>query len=336
MNEALGVSRNSLRSALVLAAVLGAGGDWALAQSNAPPCPDSVLAPDGLAPDSRCNPNGCLVEFKGYKWWTAFTFNKGEGYYNGGLGTIFAPEHVRLVPGGMELAMVKDWNNGKEWAGAEAVLMFNRDGSEANLGYGNYLVTADLVSPPLTNWADYDPNVAFGLFTYERPATGSPDNPAREIDLAEVSRWGWNQAEPPTCPFKKILGQFDENLLCNGTAQFALQDYTKKLGMVERYDIRKDKEVTLVMRWRAGQVIFEKYHGPGLTLDTLPKPDFRWVTPGDLSAYVPTATASSCQRFHINLWLGNFIGKPRFEPHDGPTNGQDVGVVIKNFEFKVP
>jgi hypothetical protein len=341
MNETLFANKNSLKLALVLATVLGSGSGFALAQSNDAPCPDKVLAPYGLAPDSHCAPNGCLVEFKNHKWWTAFTYNPPGGYYyNGGLGTTFAPEHVAVIPQGMTLTMAKDWNNGKEWAGAEAVLMFTKDGSQVHYGYGDYLVTAELVSPPQANWADYDPNVAFGLFTYERPATGSVDNPAREIDLAEISRWGWNHTDPVTCPFTGFNGSFDTATLCNGDAQFALQDYTKKAGMVHRYNIGKDQAVTLVMRWRAGQVTFEKYHGTGLTLDTLPAtPDTQWVTPisppaKDLSAYVPAATPSSCQRFHINLWLGNYIGKGPNQPHNGPTNNQEVQVLISNFEFK--
>lgn len=374
MSAAFGTHENSLRLALVLAAVLGSGGRLALAQSNAPPCPDSVLAPSGLAPDSHCKGTGCLVEFKGYKWWTAFTFNKQEGYYNGGLGTIFAPEHVSIGPNGnMVLNMAKDWNRNTQWAGAEAVLMFKNDGTQANLGYGDYLVTAELVSPPLANWADYDQNVAFGLFTFERPATGSVnDNPAREVDLAEISRWGWNHRVPQTCPFTGFQGKFDTSNLCVGNAQFALQDYTKHSGMVKRYNIEPINEVTLVMRWRAGQVTFEQYHAAGLlnnlsaagllnnlpatvlnklpasasgllnnlpaaglTLNNLPAPDSQWTTPiappaDNLSAFVP---APNCQRFHINLWLGSYIGKPRFAPHDGPTNGENVEVLIKNFEF---
>jgi hypothetical protein len=45
---------------------------------------------------------GCLVNFNNYQWWTAFTYNPNQGYYyNGGLGTTFAPEHEavsRKVP----------------------------------------------------------------------------------------------------------------------------------------------------------------------------------------------------------------------------------------------
>src|SRR5436190_22690000 len=170
----------------------------------------------------------------------------------------FCPEHIAIIPDGMTLTMAKDWNNNTEWAGAEAVLMFKNDGTEANFGYGDYLVTAELVAPPQANWADYDPNVAFGLFTYERPATGSGNNPAREIDLAEISRWGWNHTNPATCPFSGFDGAINQATLCKGNAQFALQQVTKKQGMVKRYNIGQDKEVTLVMRWRAGQVTFEK------------------------------------------------------------------------------
>ncbi len=336
MSGLSGTRENSWRLALVLAAVFGSGGSLAIAQSNAPPCPDSVLAPFGLAPDSHCNGTGCMLPFKNYKWWTAFTFNKNEGYYNGGLGTIFAPEHVALGGNGdMILKMAKDWNNNREWAGAEAVLMFNADGSQANLGYGDYLVTAELMSPPQAKWDDYDPNVAFGLFTFERPGTGSAGNPAREVDLAEISRWGWNHTNPPVCPFSGFDNKFDRATLCQGDAQFALQQFTQKKGMVHRYDVGPIKEVTLVMRWRKGQVTFDKYHGTGLTLGNLPEPDTEWKTPtepleDDLSSFVPE---SKCQRFHINLWLGNFIGKPPFAPHDGPTNQEDVEVAIKNFEF---
>jgi len=141
---------------------------------------------------------------------------------------------------------------------------------------------------------------------------------------------------PPTCPFSGFNGAFDNATLCKGDAQFALQNYTKHKGMVNRYDIGKYNEVTLVMRWSAGQVTFEKYHATGLTLDNLPAPDYQWTTPtappaDDLSAYVP---APKCQRFHINLWLGNYIGKKSGAPHDGPTNDQNVEVLIKNFEFR--
>jgi len=338
MEDAFGTTRKFLMSVLLLAAVMCLGGGVAFAQQgpNDPPCPNSVLAPSGLAPDDHCGASGCLLTFKNYQWWTAFTFNPNEGYYNGGLGTIFAPEHVFLGQrGNLHLKIAKDWNDNTQWAGAEAVLMFHADGTQANLGYGDYLVTAELRSPQNANFSTFDPNVALGMFTYERPATGSQGNVAREIDLAEISRWGWDHESPADCPFTGTQGQFDKSTLCQGNAQFALQDFTQAPGMVKRYDAGNTNKVTLVMRWRADQVTFEKYNGAH-TLDNLPTQEkFEWTTPAALKGFVPTP---GCQRFHINLWLGNFYDTnwnplAPFAPHAGPTNGQEVEVVITNFEF---
>ena len=94
----------------VLVTIGGFGGDVAFAQRspNAPPCPNSELTPYGVAPDSHCNGTGCLVTFKDYQWWTAFTYNPPGGYYyNGGLGTTFAPEHVFVGSDGLHLRWPK-------------------------------------------------------------------------------------------------------------------------------------------------------------------------------------------------------------------------------------
>ena len=337
------IKRSSLRYGFLLILLAGCGGvAFAQQPPNGPPCPTSTLAEFGLAPDLHCNGTGCLVNFNNYQWWTAFTYNPNFGpavYYNGGLGTTFAPEQVVVDrQGDLHLRMVKDWNNNTEWAGAEAVLMFRADGTQANLGYGDYLVTAEIVKPRNATFATYDPNVALGMFTYERPATGSPQtNPAREIDLAEISRWGWNHVTP-ACPFTGFQGFFDNMTLCQGNAQFALQDFTKQSGMVTRYDIGRTNKITLVMRWRAGQVTFEKYNGIH-KLDNLPTQEkFAWTTPPELTNFVPTP---GCARFHINLWLGNFydtnwVHWPQYHPNAGPTDGEEVEVVIRNFEFQQP
>jgi hypothetical protein len=127
--------------------------------------------------------------------------------------------------------------------------------------------------------------------------------------------------------------------LCQGSAQFALQDFTQHSGMVTRYDIGRTNKITLVMRWRQGQVTFEKYNGIH-KLNNLPTQEkFEWTTPPELSDFVPTE--EGCARFHINLWLGNFydtnwVHLPPFAPHAGPTDGQEVEVVIRNFEFQQP
>jgi hypothetical protein len=234
------------------------------------------------------------------------------------------------------------------WSGAEAVLMFNGDGSEANLGYGNYLVSVRLVGG---NWDALDPNMAFGLFLYENPDTGPDTNPNREIDLAEISRWGWNHTG--ICPFgpDSFDGNFPNKKLCEGDAQFALQKIRKanKEGgplMVDRYDIGKNNEVTLVVRWHKGkEVIFEKYNG-GQSLGNLPMPPinpwtanpdnvptppiFKTIPPKDVKDFVPDHTANSCERFHINFWFGNYSAG--LIPNPPPSSPQEV--IITNFEFR--
>jgi hypothetical protein len=337
-----------LRSLLVSATFLAFCSELAFAQQpNAPPCPISQLAPYGLAPDSHCAGTGCGLSFANYKWWTAFTYNPNGGwYYNGGLGTTFAPEHVSVAADGLHLRMTKDWNGGKEWAGAEAVLMFNGDGKQANLGYGDYLIAAKLLSPGGANWNNYDPNVATGVFNYERfgnpvQCRGGNNNCAREVDLAEISRWGWNHQSPPNCPFSGSIGAFDKATLCQGSAQFALQDYTKASEMVSRYDVEGDantKTITLVMRWRKGEVNFAQYVGQH-SLSDLPHvyPHTSWTTQDSLSPFIPDTgapNAPACQRFHLNLWLGNYLNSGPNAPHPGPTNGQPVEIVIRSFEFK--
>jgi hypothetical protein len=98
---------------------------------------------------------------------------------------------------------------------SEVVLLENSDGSIANLGLGTYLVTAQ-VNRGSQTWDGLDPNVAFGAFTYEKQETGTDENPAREIDLAEISRWGHPAGQP--C-------QDGVPVLCEGNAQFTLQKY---------------------------------------------------------------------------------------------------------------
>ena len=190
-----GATRKTLKPDLVLAAVVATTMAFVGARAQAfppedPPCPTSVLTKQqgGLAPpivQAHCTTANCLVSFKGYQWWTSYQYDPAHGFfYNGDLRSCFAPEHAFIGgDGNLHLVANNDINlgAGPVWSGAEAVLMFNGNGSEANLGYGDYLVTAKLVGH---FWADLDPNMAFGLFTYENPGTGPNSNPNREIDLA--------------------------------------------------------------------------------------------------------------------------------------------------------
>ena len=243
--------------------------------------------------------------------------------------------------------------------------MFNNDDSEANLGYGDYLVTVKLLSAP-QKWSELDRNVALGVFTYERygpppagagtcttncppwPSRGGKFNPYRETDLAEISTWGWDHVGD--CPFKGTNGQFPNSVLCEGNAQFATQDFTQSSISVQRYDIGAVPVVTLVMRWHKGgqPVTFEKYKG-AFTFATLPTarnytwsppsapqfPNFKTTTSAVLDNFIPnpadTVPPPSCERFHINFWLGNPLGA---SPHPGPSNGQVQDAVITNFQFR--
>src|SRR5262249_1052212 len=142
------------------------------------------------------------------------------------------------------------------FTGAEVVLMTDGGGNIVSLTYGDYLVTAKSVSS--TNLQTLDVNVALGMFTYERygpppagaancggncgnfpwPTFGPSANPNREVDLAEISRWGWDQTTNG-CPFnnRNLVGQFNLTVLCKGNAQFAIQDFSQKAYSVQRYNI---------------------------------------------------------------------------------------------------
>jgi hypothetical protein len=183
------------------------------------------------------------------------------------------------------------------------------------------------------------------------------------MDLAELSRWGWNHTGP--CPIGRSTFNFPNDTLCKGDAQFALQKIDNPYNpqepdnggpspaqgplMVDRYDIRNSTVVTLVMRWREKEVTFEKYTGAH-PLDHLPQaPHRKWQvdldrhpTPEnfktdppkepkeDLRNFIAVHTANSCERFHINFWFGNYSAGQNTNPP--PKNTQEV--IITNFEFQ--
>jgi len=345
-------SRSVLLQASTALILLTFSGSIAVAQAfpQDPPCPTNDLAPFGVNdPNNRCkgDSNGgknCLLIFKGYQWWANYHyvgnwFN--QYYYNGGLGTAFAPQNVSLQSDGLlHLKIQKvDLGGGLTWTGADTSLLLDASGKEVNTQYGDYLVTIKLLTAK--NWNELDPNVAVGAFTYERygkpnethwPGRGSPYNPYREIDLAEISRFGK--------PSDKT------------GAQFAMQkwDYDEKTKEISvfRYDIGSNSVVTLVMRWRHKSVVLEKYDGD-FTLDNLPQPtEIEWKSkneaPSDLKTAVPdslrnfipcigsdcAAPHGWCDRFHINFWLGNFGSTP----HKGPTNDMPQEIVITNFQYR--
>jgi hypothetical protein len=283
-------------------------------------CPRPNLTPDG---GKFCNPSSCLVDFAGYKWWTLYHYDPDHGYYyNGGLKTIFAPQNVTVDSEGLHLRITKQdlgGPNGAQWSGAEAVAVQNSDGSQANLGFGTYLVSMRIKTAP--SWSQLDPNVALGLFTFQKDKSNDENNPYREIDLAEISKWG----DPCSAlPWVCAMG---------GNAQFALQIYDRNRLNVHRYTIADSvQEITLVMEWTAAHqpVTFKQYNGL-FTLENLPSdPDNMFPSSEDVNKFVPD---SDCQRFHMNFWMGNF-GKTVDGLNPGPSNGQPQDVVITNFQYQ--
>lgn len=293
--------------------------------------PESMVSNTNCAPPNLkldvainrkfCGSDDCLLSFAGYRWWTNYQFTGPPNYFwNNGSG--WSPRNVFVDGEGLHL-MVKqdDLGDGMKWRSAEVCLVYEGTGTKlANMDYGTYLVSARIKSSATFDLLDK--NVAFGLFTYEKDKTGDSYNPARELDLAEVSRWGVPPASNTDSKYP---------FLATGSSQFALQDWTAP-GNVHRYDIPSVKEITLVMYWPGPkqQVEFRQYNGI-YTIENLPpesQATNKWKTAASQNNYIP---ADGCQRWHMNLWMGNF---GQGKDHPGPSNGQNQEVVVTNFQYK--
>jgi hypothetical protein len=310
------------------------------ASATAEPTQGQCTAPNFAPRPEFCDQTSnqsCLVSFAGYQWWTEFDFfsppaspptGANSGFWNNN--NLWSPRNVTVDAEGLHLFVQEQDtldNQGnccvRRWTAAEAVTALNPNGSLAHLGYGTYLVAAKVKTAP--SWDAMDPNVAFGVFTYERVGTGDTNNPFRELDLAEVSRWGRQDGVPCSIQPPK---------LCEGNAQFTLQLWDAggpSLPNLFRYTIGGGtNEITLVMIWTGAQqpVTFRQYNGL-FTLATLPAtPNNQWITPAAQNPWVP---ADGCQQFHLNLWMGNFTNAASgFNPP--PTSPQEV--VVTNFQYQ--
>ena len=305
----------------VAPALLGGAAAATSASADTPPattastCPQPNFTP---LPD-KCGTPNCMVTFAGYQWWTEYNFFPPPTYfYNNN--NAWAPKNVSVDAEGLHLFVrQQDLGAGPTWAAGEAATALNLDGSPAVLGYGTYLVTAKVKTA--ASWATMDTNVAFGAFTYERDRTGDSNNPGRELDLAEISRWGnyggGCRISPPA--------------LCTGNAQFTVQLWDAQPDNLHRYTINAGVQtLTLVMKWPGANqpVTFSQYDG-AFTLATLPATASNtWTTSAAQNPFIP---ASGCQQFHLNLWMGDFTdASGGYNPP--PASPQEV--VVTNFQYQ--
>jgi hypothetical protein len=314
-------------------------------------CPTPQFTPPDPDPN-LCPTASCLVTFKGYQWWTNYNyFNPGSGYWN--ANNRWSPRNVELKEDGLHLSVRQQQVPDRfgvlqtSWSAGEAVTALNPNNTLAKLGFGTYLVSARVLSA--SSWNAMDPNVAFGAFTYERDGTGDTKNPNRELDLAEISRWG--RRDNAAC-------RIDPQALCEGNSQFALQLWwhpstdeerteaanqgktLPPLPNVKRYTIPDNQnDITLVMIWEAANmpVIFRQYSGRH-TLATIAGAtlNFEWITPpgggnpGNRNPWVP---GDGCQQFHLNFWQGNNTDeKPETGINPPPATPQEI--VVTEFEYK--
>jgi len=269
-----------------------------------------------------CGNDECLISFAGYRWWTNYMY-RGDPYWFYNNGQAWSPRNAYVDGEGLHLMVKKDdLGGGSTWCASEVVLLYEGTGNKiANIDYGSYLVSAKVKSS--SSWATLDRNVAFGVFTYEPEKTGNSYNPNRELDLAEITKWG-------VPPASNVI----DPRLATGNAQFTLQDWEQDKNNIHRYSIGEGvTEITLVMKWTAPNkpVTFYQYNGK-YTLDNLPSSaTYSWTTDASQNKFI---MADGCQRFHMNLWMGNFKETDNKGTHPGPSNNQPQEIVVTNFQYR--
>jgi hypothetical protein len=252
----------------------------------------------------KCTSPNCTVQFAGYTWWTNFHANYNSWYFENSQ--AWNPAGVTVDENGLKLTEQQaDMGDGKTdtWTSAEAVLLKNPDGSAASIGYGEYFVTVKSD----TSWDKQDKNLVFGAFTYQRDA-GPGLNSKRELDMIELSQWGYDPKKDGACP----AGWQNHPVLkktCSGNAQFALQPWETTPDDIERFSVSSGNLMTLYMNWKASNqpVEFRVYSGE-VTQDNISSvtPVKTWTTPASINSQVPDDSnqvgATKCVRFHLNFY----------------------------------
>lgn len=140
-----------------------------------------------------------------------------------------------------------------------------------------------------------DQNAVLGLFTWDECAPPEPPYNYREIDI-EFSRWGEAQSDT--------------------NAQYVVQPWDTP-GNRHKFIIDMDTCTTHMFEWKEDCIEFQSYYGCSST----PSPEDlieSWIYTG---SDIPTPDKENPR---INLWL--FNGVP-------PSDGEDIEIIIKGFEF---
>jgi hypothetical protein len=222
------------------------------------------------------------------KWWINYHWTKGSGTYawgDGWLRSNFDPKQF-FIQNGKEVTL-------RAFGPAQDKCITSELVSERLVGKGSYVVTAR-VDSGTRSFAQLDPNVIFGLFSYQWGQADPNETPNihREYDLLETVSTTWAQGP-------------DRN---SGNAQFTVQPWNKnQWHNITRFSVPDTQYLTAWLDWSSNPPVYRLYKGnfpyeaikyPG------PLPFQEWTVPVGYT-FKPNIGAP---RFHINLYLAQ--GKP--------------------------
>ncbi len=158
-----------------------------------------------------------IIQFSGHRWWVKRAprpTTPGYNYFGADTHNVWIDHkgqlHLKIV------------HRDQRWYCAEIV-------SKKSFGYGDYIFLID------AELEEMDPNVVFGLFTWDT----QPHFNNREIDI-EFSKWG------------KALPQ---------QLQYVVQPYTIPHN-IKQFDLKLEGSYSSHgFRWQQDQVLFRSWHG---------------------------------------------------------------------------
>jgi len=304
---------NKVRFAGSLFAVIGAfffsqagcgGGD----DSSEPAADDYTQVPAWIHQNNpTCNyaDGERYISFSGYCWKVRNTENPeaaGANYYSSDPRDVWVDDTGNLH--------MKISNRDGKWLCSEIEAI-------GTFGYGTYVFYV------LGYPTRYDPNVVFGMFTWDN---NFPEvRHISEIDI-EITKWG------------KLAGN---NLHYTVQPSHGPDDpdgWYRERGESVAMALNKPR-TTHVFTWTADRVDFASYEGYGVPTDT---PIGSWTFASsnparrmndsnlNVPVVIPTPTASS--RVHMSFWLTDVAGDDGLG--DPPVSSNEFEVVVEGFEFR--